>query len=65
MIQINYDIEMPTSCQECPLKDWEFYYCHGLVEYKSIESNDIYQSEISRPQWCPLIEVKNVSQRNN
>ena len=58
MIRIEYDMKMPESCAECPLIDDEFYYCHGHIEYKSWEVEDIYKCDKTRPDWCPLIEVR-------
>jgi len=49
---------MPKSCAFCPLYDEEFYYCHGLIEYHAWEVQDIVRSELDRPVWCPLIEVR-------
>lgn len=57
MIKINYNIDMPTTCSECPLLDDEFYYCHGRITYKAWEVQDIARHDKSRPEWCPLIEV--------
>ena len=59
MLQINYDMNMPKTCSECPLVDEEFYYCHGHKEYNVWEVQDIYRYDLDRPFWCPLIEVNN------
>lgn len=59
MIQINYNINMPKTCSECPLYDDEFFYCHGHIEYKAWEVEDMVLHDTDRPEWCPLIEVKN------
>ena len=59
MLQINYDMDMPKTCSECPLIDEEFYYCHGRKEYSVWEVQDIYRHDLDRPSWCPLIEVNN------
>lgn len=59
MIQINFDMDIPKTCAECPLYDEEFYYCHGHREYHAWEVLEIVRHENNRPIWCPLIEVKN------
>ena len=58
MIKIEFNMNMPKTCQDCPLFDKEFYYCHGRLQYTTWEVQDIYKHNLSRPDWCPLIEVK-------
>ena len=52
MIQIN--IKMPNNCYLCPLNNSEFEYCPI-----DIEERYVYRYYLRRPEWCPLIEVKN------
>ena len=47
MIQINMD--MPTNCTQCPFSDDESRYCRVANEYILM---------FSKPDFCPLIEVK-------
>ncbi len=49
-------MNMPKNCQDCPLFDEEFYYCHGRLQYEAWEVKDIYKQHPSRPDWCPLME---------
>lgn len=58
MIKIELDMDIPHSCDTCPLQDEEFYYCHGRKEYQPWEVQDMYKHDLNRPDWCPLIEVK-------
>ena len=58
MIRIEFDIELPKNCYTCPLIDDEFDYCHGHLEAKAWELADNYIKGTNRPNWCPLIEVK-------
>lgn len=58
MLKIEFDMNMPKNCQDCPLFDEEFYYCHGRLQYEIQEVKDIYKQHSSRPDWCPLIEEK-------
>lgn len=55
MIRINLNIDMPQSCNSCPLQDDEFDYCHGKVGGNAWECSDYGKI---RPEWCPLVEVK-------
>jgi len=55
MIRIDLDIKMPDSCDDCPLQDEEFYYCHGRLCSAAWECSD-YRN--TRPEWCPLLEVR-------
>lgn len=56
MIKIEFDIDLPKGCHYCPLPDEEFNYCHGRLCSSAWECDNY--DEI-RPEWCPLIEVKN------
>ena len=56
MIKIEFDKEMPQGCDYCSLMDEEFHYCHGRLCSVAWECDDYYEI---RPNWCPLIEVKN------
>ena len=47
MIQI--DMDMPTNCTQCPFSDDEPRYCRVANEYIPM---------FSKPNFCPLIEVK-------
>lgn len=51
MIRIDFDIDMPQSCDYCPLLDEEFHYCHGRLCSTAWECDD-YKTK--RPEWCPL-----------
>ena len=51
MIRIDFDIEMPQSCDDCPLQDEEFHYCHGRLCSAAWECDEYKEK---RPQWCPL-----------
>ena len=59
---IMIDMEMPKNCNECRMVDDEFEYCHGKEVTHSrsdwLELND-YTKNKTKPDWCPLIEVKN------
>ena len=57
MIRIEYDIELPKNCFDCPLCDDEFNYCHGHIKENKAWELDDYQYT-GKPDWCPLIEVK-------
>lgn len=57
MIRIEYDIELPKNCFDCPLLDDEFNYCHGHVKENKAWELDDYQYN-GKPDWCPLIEVR-------
>lgn len=59
MIRINLDMDMPLGCANCILYDEEFFYCHGHENYEAWEVFNLVYKEIdNRPNWCPLIEVK-------
>ena len=57
MIILKIDDDMPKSCRECRMPDSEFMYCHG-IEVHAWNVEDYMEKQI-RPDWCPLIEVKN------
>ena len=61
MIKIELDIPMPKACVNCFLLDDEFEYCHGhLTENcKELYSYLYTTASYTKPEWCPLIEVKN------
>ena len=52
MIQINMD--MPTNCTQCPFSDDESRYCRVANEYIPM---------FSKPDFCPLIEVKDALEK--
>ena len=57
MIQI--DMEMPKSCNECPLQDYHAACsCKAIREYMNTSS---YMD--SRPEWCPLSKPKSVTEK--
>ena len=58
MIKIEFDINMPDSCDICPLQDDEFNYCHGHLPAQAWELTENYIQGCKKPTWCPLIEVK-------
>ena len=58
MIRIEFNIDMPNSCDACPLQDEEFNYCHGHFPAQAWELEDNHVQEYKKPTWCPLIEVK-------
>ena len=59
MIRIEYDIELPKDCYTCPLIDDEFDHCHGHLTTDSSELRPYLRTTLyTRPDWCPLIEVK-------
>ena len=57
MIAVIYDIEMPDVCCSCPLFDDEFEFCHGQSSAPAWQLSE-YRYD-GKPNWCPLIEVKN------
>ena len=57
MIRIELDINMPDSCDACPLQDEEFNYCHGHLSALAWELTDNYIQGRKKPTWCPLKEV--------
>ena len=58
------DIKMPKSCRNCPMPDSEFMYCHA--KEARVWNVENYMDNNVRPDWCPLIEVKdNAIERNN
>ena len=52
MIQI--DMDMPTNCTQCPFSDDEPRYCRVANEYIPM---------FSKPDFCPLIEVKDAVEK--
>ena len=58
MIRIEFDINMPNSCDACPLQDEEFNYCHGHLPALAWELTDNYIQGRKKPDWCPLVEVR-------
>lgn len=60
MIKIELDIPMPKACIGCFLLDDEFEYCHGHLAEDCKELYSYVQTiPYTKPEWCPLIEVKN------
>lgn len=59
MIKIELDIPMPKACICCFLLDDEFEYCHGHLVEDSNELRNYFKFPYTKPDWCPLIEVKN------
>lgn len=52
--------EMPENCRECPMHDASTH-CVPCVLWDGIPAHQT--SEIERPFWCPLIEIKNPDER--
>lgn len=48
------DMDMPTCCPECRLKD--NYYRECNVKHKKIKA--WLETDERRPEWCPLTEVE-------
>lgn len=42
-------MEMPTNCAKCPCVDDESRFCKATNEYIPM---------LGKPDWCPLVEVK-------
>ena len=57
MIQI--DMPMPESCYYCRFVDSEFMYCHARSPHQHWDVWEEERYEKGKPDWCPLIEVKN------
>lgn len=55
MIQI--DMDMPKSCADCPCGDAQDGWCYVHNEVLERMGNG-YPSTGTRPDWCPLKEVK-------
>ena len=55
MIQI--DMDMPKSCAYCPCGDVQDGWCYVHNEVLERTGNG-YPSTETRPEWCPLKEVK-------
>ena len=55
MIQI--DMDMPKSCAYCPCGDAQDGWCYVHNEVLERMGNG-YPSTETRPEWCPLMEVK-------
>lgn len=55
MIQI--DMDMPKSCADCPCGDAQDGWCYVHNEVLERMGNG-YPSIETRPDWCPLKEVK-------
>ena len=55
MIQI--DIDMPKCCAKCPCGDAQDGWCYVHNEVLERMENG-YPSTETRPEWCPLNEVK-------
>lgn len=52
MIQINMD--MQANCKQCPFSDNESRYCRVVIKYIPTRN---------KPDFCPLIEVKEGEQK--
>ena len=66
MIKIELDIPMPEACIGCFLVDGELEYCHGHLARHCRELHSyLYTVPYTKPDWCPLIEVKDETKRNN
>ena len=50
------DIKMPRNCYECPFSD-EDRRCGDSCNLTN-PAKDIFDFRASRPEWCPLKEVK-------
>ena len=60
MIKLELDIPMPKACVGCFLLDDEFEYCHGHLADDCRELRSYLEmTPYTKPEWCPLIEVKN------
>lgn len=59
MIKLELDIPMPKACIGCFLLDDEFEYCHGHLVEDCNELRNYLQFPYTKPDWCPLKEVKN------
>lgn len=61
MIKLELDIPMPKACVGCFLLDDEFEYCHGHLTENSKELYSYLYTikPYTKPDWCPLQEVKN------
>lgn len=65
MIQI--DMEMPESCHKCPFRESNYDNDTGWcsaertteIAYRANGFWDVDEPPIERPDWCPLMEVKN------
>lgn len=59
MIKLELDIQMPEACVGCFLLDDEFEYCHGHLVNDCTELRPYLRTiPYTKPEWCPLIEVK-------
>ena len=61
MIQI--DMEIPKNCLDCPACN-EYLMCAIPCNGRGFGENDVKDFSQSRPEWCPLKEVKEKSGRN-
>jgi len=50
------DMKMPSNCYECPFRD-EDRRCGDTCNLTN-PAEDIFDFHASRPEWCPLKEVK-------
>ena len=51
---IKIDMEMPERCVDCPCFNGEYEVCQSNDEERLFPRD----MEIKKPDWCPLIEVK-------
>lgn len=60
-------IDMPTTCFECRFcheKLHDNYYDYRFCDIEDMEVNE-YCELRSKPDWCPLIEIKHSEEFNN
>ena len=50
------DMKIPSNCYECPFRD-EDRRCGDTCNLTN-PAEDIFDFRASRPEWCPLKEVK-------
>lgn len=60
-------IEMPKSCVDCPCELNPFFCkaCCKFITDKTGVRISKGEIKIGRPDWCPLVEVKDTKEDNN
>lgn len=55
-------MKMPVNCPLCPLSHWDidgkFTGCDAISNKRYAISDPSYASNPIRPDWCPLVAVK-------
>ena len=55
------DMAMPKCCLDCPMSLNLFFCkareCRPITGGNGIELTDDHAIQVSRPDWCPLVEV--------